>query len=395
MSIISRITAIAFSTMCVAAVLIVASPSARADTRADRNGLRWRSDDRSVQLRLGGRLHYDVAWFDSDLTPFSDDGDIRRFRYDLGGRVGDDWSFKLERDDGGTVQGWKSVWLAWRGIKHLRLSVGNQVAPFGNEQRQSSNSLLFMERSLGSALAPNFLTGLQGRYARGDWTATLGYFSDPLGDKFGQNNASGQGPIARVTFAPQHRRFRTTHFGVSFQHRSLDAGSEFRLRARPESGLADAVLLDTGRIVDADAFTAFGGEALWRYRRWSAQGEYLRTRVTRNIGPSVDFDRSYLQIGYVLTGESRHYSRALGTFGGVRPRGPYGAFELAVRYSDIDLQDRDIRGGRGHDLGLGLNWTLTRNLGFSLNYIRAWAQPNRRGADEVTDIVQLRALVHF
>jgi len=391
----SRSPALAFLPLCLVG-LLAASPRVTAgELRADHNGLRWRTDDRSVRLNLGGRLHYDVAWFDSDLTSISDDGDIRRLRYDLSGRVGDDWSFKFERDEAGTSQGWKNLWLAWRGIDHLRLSVGNQVAPFGNEQLQSSNSLLFMERSLGSALTPNFLKGVQGRYTRGDWTSTLGYYTDPLGDEFGQNNASGQGPIARLTFAPQHRRYRTTHFGVSFQHRSLDAGSEFRLRARPESGIADAVLLDTGRIADADAFTAFGGEALWRYRGWTAQGEYLRTHLRRNVGSSLDFDGGYLQLGYMLTGESRRYSRSLGTFGGVRPRGPYGAFELAVRYSYLDLQDRDIRGGRGHDLGLGLNWTLTRNLGFSANYIRAWTRPNRRGADETTDIVQLRALVHF
>lgn len=391
----SRSLSPALLPLCLAASLCAAPPAMGGELRADHNGLRWRTDDRSVQLRLGGRLHYDVAWFDSDLTPFGDDGDIRRFRYDLSGRIGDDWSFKLERDDAGTVQGWKGLWLAWRGIEHVRLSVGNQVAPFGNEQLQSSNHLMFMERSLASALTPNFLKGVQGRYARGDWTATLGYYTDPLGDEFGQNNASGQGPIARFTFAPQHRRYRTTHFGVSFQHRSLDTGSEFRLRARPESGIADAVLLDTSRIVDTDAFTAFGGEALWRYRGWTAQGEYLRTHLTRNVGPSLDFDGGYLQLGYLLTGESRSYSRSLGTFGGVHPRGRWGALELAARYSFLDLQDGDVAGGRGHDLGLGLNWTLTRNLGFSANYIRAWARPNRRGADETTDVVQLRALVHF
>lgn len=395
MSLLSRFRARAVFYVCFGCLLGVSAPALGADLRADQNGLRWRSDDRNVHLRLGGRLHYDVAWFDSDLTPISDNGDIRRLRYDLSGRIGDDWSFKIERDDAGISQGWKSLWLAWRGIDHLRLSVGSQVAPIGNEQLQSSNHLLFMERSLGSALVPNFLKGVQGRYARGDWTATLGYYTDPLGDEFGQNNASGQGPIARLTFAPQHRRYRTTHVGVSFQHRSLDAGSEFRLRARPESGIADAVLLDSGRIADADAFTAFGGEALWRYRGWSAQGEYLRTHLTRNIGPSLDFDGGYLQLGYVLTGESRYYSRSLGTFGGVRPRGRWGALEVAVRYSFLDLQDGDVSGGRGHDLGLGLNWTLTRNLGFSANYIRAWARPNRRGADETTDIVQLRALLHF
>jgi phosphate-selective porin OprO/OprP len=382
--------------MVLVGLALLPQVGAAAETlRAGSQGLRYRSDDGAVRLKLGGRLHYDTAWYDDDLTPIADNADVRRLRLELSGRVGDDWSFKIDRDVGGTSRGWKNVWLAWSGIDHLRLSAGNQIAPFGVEQLQSSNSTLLMERSLMSALTPSFLKGVQARYALGDWTATAGYFGDPLGDEFGQNNASGQGPLGRLTFAPQHRRYRTLHLGASIQQRSLDAGSEFRLRTRPESGVADAVLLDTGRIVDADEFVAYGAEGIWRYRGWSAQAEYVRMDLQRHVGSDLRFDGGYAQLGYVLTGESRRYSRASGTLGGIRPRHDWGALEVALRYSQLDLQDGNVSGGVGRNLGAGLNWYLNRNVALSANFIRARARPNRRGDDETANVLQLRAQIHF
>ena len=51
----------------------------------------------------------------------------------------------------------------------------------------------------------------------------------------------------------------------------------------------------------------------------------------------------YVQGSYLLTGEHRPYNRALGIFSGIRPKrnfledGGWGAWELAARYSYLDL----------------------------------------------------------
>lgn len=382
--------------LSVIALLTSVVPAVAADTvKADHRGLSYRSPNGDLRLSFGGRLHYDAAWFDQDVTPISDNADIRRLRLALSGRLGDDFSFKAENDVGGTSTGWKNLWLAYGGIKHVRLSAGNMIAPLSMEEQQSSNTLPLIERSLMSALTPSFLTGVQGRYAHDGWTASLGYFTDPIDDQFGQNNASGQGPLARISFAPLNRRYRTLHFGASFQQRSLDAGSELRLRTRPESGVADATLLDSGRMLNADSFVTYGLEGLWRYRSLWAQAEYVHLDVNRRAATDVQFAGGYVQAGYVLTGEKRRYSSSSGLLGALRPKSRWGALELVARYSQLDLDDADISGGKGRNYSAGLNWYLSRNLGLSANYTRALLRPNRRGVDESVNVYQLRASLYF
>jgi len=49
--------------------------------------------------------------------------------------------------------------------------------------------------------------------------------------------------------------------------------------------------------------------------------------------------------------------------------GGIGAWELAVRYSQLNLNSNDIRGGNEKDLTVGLNWYTTPNLKLMTNYV--------------------------
>ena len=56
-------------------------------------------------------------------------------------------------------------------------------------------------------------------------------------------------------------------------------------------------------------------------------------------------------------------------------RGGMGVFEVAARYSAIDLTSRDIQGGFQQDVTLGLNWYPEPFIRVMANYIHAWANP--------------------
>jgi phosphate-selective porin OprO/OprP len=104
------------------------------------------------------------------------------------------------------------------------------------------------------------------------------------------------------------------------------------------------------------------------------------------------FSGGYLQLAYTLTGENRAYDRRIGTLAReyYGHAGPYengflvrdengrlcwgmGAWEVAVRYSYLDLNDgtglNRIQGGDLTGLTLGLNWYVNTNLNVMLDYV--------------------------
>ena len=78
--------------------------------------------------------------------------------------------------------------------------------------------------------------------------------------------------------------------------------------------------------------------------------------------------------------------------------GGWGALEVALRFSYVDLNGGSIRGGREYDLTAGLNWYLSEKTRFMLNYIRAKAKdretpPPVEGG--TADIFQVRFQIIF
>jgi phosphate-selective porin OprO/OprP len=89
----------------------------------------------------------------------------------------------------------------------------------------------------------------------------------------------------------------------------------------------------------------------------------------------VNFDGLYASASWFLTGETRPYDRRKACFSRVIPhhnfdwgRGGWGAWELAARYSFVNLNSENINGGRMSMLMTGLNWYLHPNLKMRFEY---------------------------
>ncbi|NGP54414.1 porin [Thioalkalivibrio sp. XN8] len=341
-------------------------------------------DDR--YLRLGARIHYDLARFSDDVTLLEDDQDFRRARLIL--RAGyDDWQFRADYDLG-LVDGWRSLYVRYGGWQRVRVTAGNQVAPFSLDELSSSNDLAFLERSLASALSPAMLTGVAARTWGKNWSATAGVFGDELSD-LDRRTADGTSVIGRFTYAPIRKRRQVLHFGLAHEYRSIDSNAEVRIRARPESRLTDERLVDTGGIAGVDSLSTTGLELMAILDNVRLQTEYML--MSLDGGPSdADFSGGYVQASWLATGERYRYSRSRGVPTAVRPKGDWGALELSLRYSMLDLDDGLVTGGEQTQVTAAVSLYLTENLRTSLNYSRYDAAPNSDGIDEDGSILMFR-----
>jgi phosphate-selective porin OprO/OprP len=162
------------------------------------------------------------------------------------------------------------------------------------------------------------------------------------------------------------------HVGASYSSRDTTDDTQ-RYRSRPEAHLFD-------RFVDTDDFASdhaelVGLEAAWVAGPLSLQGEYIFANA--DASSTGNFDGYYAQISYFLTGEHRKYKPSSGAFSRVKPKknwgwnkGP-GAWEVAVRYSSVDLDDSSVSGGELDDVTVGLNWYLNPNTRLMWNYVHA------------------------
>ena len=119
------------------------------------------------------------------------------------------------------------------------------------------------------------------------------------------------------------------------------------------------------------------------------------------------FNTAYLMASYFLTGEHRGYNRKVGWFDHQKVFEPFfcvctpdgickgsGAWEVAVRWSYIDLDDAPVLGGYLDDLTFGVNWWLNPNMRVMFNYINADLNNPVRGESEA-DIFLTRFQVNW
>jgi phosphate-selective porin OprO/OprP len=126
------------------------------------------------------------------------------------------------------------------------------------------------------------------------------------------------------------------------------AQSDVQYRSRPESYFAPR-LVDTGPLSARESLTV-GIELAAKNGPLSLQSEFLQASVYGHDDADKVFRGFYLAGSWLLTGENRPYNRSTGTFGHVTPRKPFslrdrtlGAWELATRFSHLDLDDQGSR----------------------------------------------------
>ncbi len=377
------------------AIALAASAQAATTVVSPSKGIRITSDDKQHALRIGGRLHVDTAFFDEDVTAFENDTIIRRARLAASAKLYRDWRLRFDYDfSAKSDYRIKGAWLRYDGFKPVKIWLGNVQEPLSLEELTSSNRITFMERATISAFTPSYHLGALVTSYGGNWSAAAGYFGETVSEQKTDRLSSGRGVAGRLTFAPVNEKKQVLHLGISGEYRKPDSNI-VRYSTRPESKVTGVRLVSSRTVKNVSDTLIYGLEGALVQGPWSLQAEYMQARVQRTSGADLAFDGWYAFASWFVTGEHRRYNHKRGSFKQIRPKGRYGAWELAARYSSIDLADQNVQGGQEDNITLGVNWYVNKNLRFMANYILVNADPNRYGDQDEPRILQFRGQYHF
>src|SRR6266403_6224165 len=389
-------------------------------------------------IAITSRIHFDGGGYDyHPNTPATtpqrlDNGvNLRRARIGVLGKFMEDWNYALIYDFGGSSDGFggtasvngaavgflpggglsgvENAYLSYTGIKPfggtLAIEGGILDLPITLDEASSSNDIPFMERA-----AP----GVISRFATDDFRSAFGarWFNDVFwaggyvtgpttgaihsASSVNPNGTTEQlGAAARVAGQVVSGKDYSLHLGADAQfllkppHNLVTNAQTLTFSERGELRIDPTALISTGAIANVSGAQVYSVEAAATYGPLFFQSEYFWFNVDRNAAtglppfgaPSRKFEGGYAEAAYVLTGETRRYNAASASYAGIAPTNPFslsgggwGAWEIAGRYSTIDLNDRlgfanGIAGGRQTIYTLALNWYANRNVRFLFDYL--------------------------
>lgn len=369
------------------------------------------------KLRVFGRINTDLWTFpgespgvngfesgNNDIPP-QDWFGFRRLRLGALGTIRENMEYKIEMEfaDGDDVE-FRDAYLGFTDLPYLQtVRIGNQKRPYGLDNLNSSRYNVFMERDLAISAfgVGNRRFGIMSRGSSDDlaWNWRYGLYNLTNIESIGHytsNHWQGQvaGRLANTMWYDELSDGRGyAHVGVSGTWANPNgnastnnfAGSginQAQFQTRPEAR-TESTWLDTGMINGADHYTLLGLENVVNFGAVQFCGEYQTVWLDRDNAGQLYFHGGYFYVSYFLTGEHMPWNRGSGTLQRIYPfenfflvdtardgvRGGWGAWQIAARYSTVDLADADIQGGIGDSVTLGLNWYWNPWSRMQFNYI--------------------------
>ncbi|RKZ14677.1 hypothetical protein DRQ50_08605 [bacterium] len=381
--------------------------SATLNATAEDGILVFESDDSAFKWWVDARVYLDVASYFDDAplyNPASDDyGDyedlaemqnsltggviLRRARFALKSQLWHDWYGEIDLDFAEEATAVKDAYISYRGLfggnGHVR--VGNFRQPNGLEESTTSRNLMFMERSQGTE---PFVVGRRMGLEVAQWMPKFRWAASVFGadvDEYFKEADEQINFAARVNWSPILTDDSVLMVGGSgtMQKPTFIGNfegekdpSSVKFNTRPESNVSDTKFV-YAKIKDIDKFSSFGGEVAYQNKRFLVQGEYMMTNIDRNASDdptdnreSISYNGGYGFVSYFLTDDSHKYDHKDAEFARVTPNSKGGAWEVAVRYSTVDLNDVDAdeQNGGSTSYTIGVNYYPNPNVKLMMNY---------------------------
>lgn len=346
-------------------------------------------------ITMFGRVQLDGVFYGAWADQGDDGPTVRRARIGAKGALSDRLNFQLDQDvSGSSAPKLEDTFLQYRASGHTTLKLGYSKIYHSLDAATSDADVPFMERSMVSNA---FEIGAGGKwgvsaFTSGDnWTVQYGVTLTDPNNTVGTKDGWGVG--ARATYTPVEDVDRVIHLGISSYYRN-ESDNLVTFSEQPEVRKNGFKPFDSGTQA-ASHYRYMAAEAAVGWRRLSVQAEYGDMRLDAPLGGPDHYAGAYVAATYSLTGEQRPYDARHGKFGHIQPLhsvggGGMGAFELAARYSWLDLEDAGA-GTRGHDLTMGVNWYANTHLRLMANMVHFHSENMSDGAASDGWVYGLRA----
>jgi phosphate-selective porin OprO/OprP len=402
----------------------------------------FESADKMFSGKLVGRLQVDYWTFPGTDENFENAiGDFwdsalffRRARlgFELGFKKNTKVHIEYDFARGGTSQGFADTFIEFYNFGECGwalpdIYIGHTLECGGGfEQLSSDNYNMFMEYNLATSTFSPFrnngimlqkgfacvksacndkvspfprVTAQAGFYGGFSNNFADGVFHDRGADEFAgdQNGWAVDGRIVALPWVDCNcPECHLLHVGAYASYRSDLKPNNLRFSSRPEVGVGPRSI-DTGADIVADHDLLVGAEALLLMGRFCVNGEYMFMNVSAPTQGDPKYWGAYVEASYFLTGDCRAYDLTNKVWARQKPCHPFycgdccskgfGSWEVAARFSTVNLNDGDIavQGGKEWDATVGLNWYINNNVKVMFNYVHADIKDRPTGANNVLE----------
>ena len=318
---------------------------------------------------------------------------IRRARFAVKGQVDENWYGEFDMDLANGLVELKDAIIRYTGLKNWEIQAGNFKENFSIQRNTTSRYLQFIERPMVcSALTPSRHVGFNVKYAK-DWLwASAGIFGPEMtgseewtymadnNKDFGYN--AGYSLTGKVVFRPLFKSENAgLHIGLAHSFRttlgSVATGEwgTYRASARNSTSINRKKYIDTNNLKDYEFNHLWTVELAghWGGLRYEAAyiGDNVHYKDTKLVN---NFGGWYVQAGYLLFGGKQRYDAKGAKYTRAERGKKWGDLELCARYEYCNLNDtrknakETVYGGSAEAYTVGLNWWVTNNVRFQLNY---------------------------
>ena len=335
-----------------------------------------RSPDGAFETQIGGYGQLDFRGYQSG-NHIPNSFFLRRARIALEGKLDRYFDFRIEGDFADVITPLRDLYVNIHRIDEFQLRFGQFRVPYSQEEMRSDNNQDFVERSLVNNLVPSRSPGVGalGSLNKGVFEYQVGAWN---GKGLLAANSTGTPETAlRLRFNPWKHGgnfwAKGFLFGGAFTQGRSGPGT-LSVRGLTESRSSIFFVPDTtsGKYIRAN------GEFTWMLGPAAIRAEYDQTNQNRdNLGlnggnlPGVVAKGYTAQVTYLLTREEKPETTTVtpksNLFADSNGRQGLGAWELKVRYANLQISDATAKSNRAGTLYFGTNWYMNRYVRYMLD----------------------------